>query len=307
VARYRTWVRPGFAAYERDYTIDQLKIQNNNIPHPSLYTGDFSALKPSAQPLVPSSVTLTPEEIANNTVADSDGNLHFVTIPSRLLNPTVQALINTYFPKIGLAAPINAKNGKFRWLQDDPPNAIRAGYCTLRLDHDSENSHFYGVYNVSSQISATSAVVSPFTGLGLTQNDRRNHTVSLSYAHSFSPSFINEVRGGFNREGLLRHSNTTLESFLDSIGFSQSDIAAYGAVVGPAELSTFGHPQINFSNTFTTFSNGGRNVSALNENLVAFGDTLTGLRASTPSNGGDLVRNGAVDGFAQIVTTYVVR
>jgi Carboxypeptidase regulatory-like domain/TonB dependent receptor len=296
----KTWF---FAAYERDYTIDQLKIQNNNIPHPSLYTGDFSALKPSAQPLVPSSVTLTPEEIANNTVADSDGNLHFVTIPSRLLNPTVQALINTYFPKIGLAAPINPKNGKILGgFKTILPTRSVQDIGTLRLDHDfSENSHFYGVYNVSSQVSATSAVVSPFTGLGLTQNDRRNHTVSLSYAHSFSPSFINEVRGGFNREGLLRHSNTTLESFLDSIGFSQSDIAAYGAVVGPAELSTFGHPQINFSGTFTTFSNGGRNTfRPLNENLVTFGDTLTWVKGKHAFRmGGDLVRNGAVDGFAQ--------
>ncbi len=154
----KTWF---FAAYERDYTIDQLKIQNNNIPHPSLYTGDFSALKPSAQPLVPSSVTLTPEEIANNTVADSDGNLHFVTIPSRLLNPTVQALINTYFPKIGLAAPINPKNGKILGgFKTILPTRSVQDIGTLRLDHDfSENSHFYGVYNVSSQ-SASARVIS---------------------------------------------------------------------------------------------------------------------------------------------------
>jgi hypothetical protein len=300
----KTWF---FAAYERDYTIDQVKISNNNLPHPSLYTGDFSLLDPDSRPVVPSSVLtkLSSEEIANNTALGSDGELHFVTIPSELLNPTTQALINIYFPKIGLAAPINPVTGKipggFKTIM--PTRSVQ-DIGTLRLDHDfSENNHLYGVYNVSSQISATAPVVSPFTGLGLTHNDRRNHTVSLSFTHSFSPSLINEVRGGVNRENVFRHSNTTLEGFLSSIGFTESDIAAYGDAVGPSELSTFGHPEIRFgtSSTFTTFTNGGRNTfRPLNENLVTFGDTLTWIKGKHAFRmGGDLVRNGAVDGFAQ--------
>ena len=50
-----------------------------------------------------------------------------------------------------------------------------------------------------------------------------------------------------------RHSNTTLDGFLSSIGFDQSDIDAYGAVVGTTELATFGHPAMNFSSRFATF------------------------------------------------------
>jgi hypothetical protein len=303
----KTWF---FTAYERNYSVAPVQISSNTIPHPSLFAGDFSGLKDSKKPVVPSNIALTPDEIANNTVMACDDptdptctpTMRFVTIPSRLLNPVVQSLINTYFPKIGLGAPINSSTGR-----------IPGGYHTIlsgnsiqdvgtfRLDHDfSERDHVYGVYNVSAQVNATTAVVNPFTGLGLTQNDRRNHTVSISYLHSFKQNLINEARGGFNRQGLLRHSNTTLEGFLSSIGFDQSDIDAYGSVVGPFALSTFGHPAISFSNTFATFTNGGRNTyRPLDQNLVTFGDTLTWVVGKHDFRmGGDVVRNAAVDGFA---------
>jgi Carboxypeptidase regulatory-like domain/TonB dependent receptor len=298
----KTWF---FAAYERDWTIDQIKIQDIRAVHPALYTGDFSQLNDSAKPLVPASITLTPDEIANNTITDADGDMRFVTIPSRLLNPTVQALINNYFPKVGLTAPINPTNGRLvGGFHTILPSRSVTDTGTLRIDHDfNQNDHVYGVYNVSSQPSATAAVAgssAEYTGLGLTQSERRNHTVSLSYTHAFSSNFINEVRGGFNRQELLLHSNTTLESFLSSIGFDASDIAAYGAAVGPGELSTFGHMAINFSNTFTTFNNGGRNTfRPLTQNLITFGDTLTWIKGKHAFRmGGDLVRNAAVDGFA---------
>jgi hypothetical protein len=298
----KTWF---MLAYERNYNIAPVKVSSSSIMHPSLYTGDFSGLNDSAKPVVPSGVTLTPQEIADNTIqfTDSDGNTttRFVTIPTRLLNPTVQAMINTYFPKIGLSAPLNPANGRIvggyqtilsgRSIQD---------LGTMRLDHDfSERDHLYGVYNVSAQVSANANVVNPYTGLGLTQNDRKNHTVSLSYTHAWEASFVNELRGGFNRQALLRHSNTTLEGFLSGIGFDQSDIAAYGDVVGSFALSTFGHPAVSFG-PFAPFSNGGRNTfRPLDQNLVTMGDTFTWIIGKHDLRmGGDLVRNQAVDGFA---------
>ena len=298
----KTWF---FAAYERDWTIDQIKIQDNRAVHPDLYTGDFSQLNDSAKPLVPASITLTPTEIADNTITDSGGNMRFVTIPSRLLNPTVQSLINNYFPKVGLTAPIDPTNGRlFGGFHTILPSRSVTDTGTFRIDHDfNDNNHLYGVYNVSSSPSATASVEgagAEYTGLGLTQSDRRNHTLSLSYTRAFTPSIINEVRGGFNRQELLLHSNTTLQSFLSSIGFTDADIAAYGAAVGPDQLSTDGHMAINFSNTFTTFNNGGRNTfRPLTQNLVTFGDTFTWIKGKHAFRfGGDLVRNAAVDGFA---------
>jgi hypothetical protein len=300
----KTWF---FAAYERNYGVSPTKISSTTIPHPSLFTGDFSALKDSAKPLVPNGVTLTPQEIATDTIPDTNpndppGSLRFVTIPSRLLNPTVQKLIDTYFPKIGLSAPINPANGRipggFQTIL--PGNSIQ-DVGTLRLDHDfSDRNHLYGVYNASAQVDSTTAVVSPYTGLGLTKDDRRNNTVSLSYTHSIRDTVVNEARGGLNRQKLLRHSNTTLDGFLSSIGFDQSDIDAYSSVVGPFALSTFGHPAINFSNTFATFTNGGRNTfRPLDQNLITFGDTLTWIVGKHDFRmGGDVVRNAAIDGFA---------
>jgi hypothetical protein len=298
----KTWF---FAAYERNYSVSPVKVRDTKAPHPSLYTGDFSGLNDDAKPLVPDGVTLTPSEITNNTITDSDGNLRFVTIPSRLLNPTVQALINTYFPKIGLSAPINPDTGRIvGGFATILPGRSVQDIGTLRLDHDfSENNHLYGVYNVSAQNGATAPVEgtsNAYIGLGLTQSDRKNNTVSLSYTHTFSSNFINEVRGGFNKQHLLVHSNTTLEGFLSSIGFTQADIAAYGSVVGAFALGTQGHPAINFAGTFTTFTNGGRNTfRPLDQNLITFGDTLTWIKGKHAFRmGGDLVRNAAVDGFA---------
>jgi len=298
----KTWF---MLAYERNYNIAPVKVSSSTIMHPSLYTGDFSGLNDSAKPVVPASVTLTAQEIADNTIqfTDDDGNTttRFVTIPARLLNPTVQAMINTYFPKIGLSAPINPANGRISGgYQTILSGRSVQDLGTLRLDHDfSERDHLYGVYNVSAQVSANANVVNPYTGLGLTQNDRKNHTVSLSYTHAWQARFVNELRGGFNRQALLRHSNTTLEGFLSSVGFDQSDIAAYGDVVGPFALSTFGHPAVNFG-SFAAFSNGGRNTfRPLDQNLITMGDTFTWVIGKHDLRmGGDLVRNQAVDGFA---------
>jgi len=298
----KTWF---MMAYERNYNVAPVKVSSGTIMHPSLYSGDFSGLKDSAKPVVPSSVTLTPQELAENTIQftddDGDTTTRFVTIPSRLLNPTVQAMINTYFPKIGLSAPINSSNGRILGgYQSILSGRSVQDLGTFRLDHDfSERDHLYGVYNVSAQVNANANVVNPYTGLGLTQNDRKNHTVSLSYTHSWQSRFVNELRGGFNRQSLLRHSNTTLEGFLSSIGFDESDIAAYGDVVGPFALSTFGHTAVNFG-SFAAFSNGGRNTfRPLDQNLVTMGDTFTWIIGKHDLRmGGDLVRNQAVDGFA---------
>src|SRR2546425_1901227 len=129
----KTWF---FAAYERNYAVAPTQIASSTIPPPSLYTGDFSALNDSAKPVVPAGVTLTPEEMATDTVpvtvTNDDGSTtttqRFIRIPSRLLNPTVQALINTYYPKIGLSAPINKANGR-----------IPGSYHTILPGHSTQD------------------------------------------------------------------------------------------------------------------------------------------------------------------------
>jgi hypothetical protein len=303
----KTWF---FAAYERNWTVRPVQVQSTTLPHPSLWAGDFSQVDPEFQPVIGDSVFagLTPQEIAKNTTVfcdntdplNPDCSNRFVQIPSRLLNPTVQNLIGTYFPKIGLSAPIDG-HGRIPGYQSILPTRAVQDLGTLRIDHDfSERDHAYLVYNAAGQTVANTLVQTPYTGLGLTQNDRRNDTISFSYSRMFTNSIINEARAGFNHQKLRRHSNNTLEGFLSSVGFDQSDVDAYGAVVGPDELKTFGHTAVNFSGAFATFQNGGRNTDRpLDQDLVTFGDTLTWVIGKHSLKfGADFVRNAAVDGFA---------
>jgi hypothetical protein len=293
-----TWF---FLAYERDYSAVPLNLRSNTLPHPALLGGDFSGVSDSNKPAVPANILsqMTPEEVANDTVGGLGGQ--FITIPQRFLNPYVAKLVNTYFPHIGMGAPMDSR-GRVPGYGTLAPTLATQDLGTLRLDHDfNTNNHVFVVYNASAESDdAAQFVQTPYTGLGLTKTDRRNDTVSVSYTRVFSTSVVNEARGGFNNQDLFRHSNTTLEGFLSSIGFNQGQINAYGDVVQPTQLPTFGHPAISFSGAFATFNNGGRNTNRpLNQKLVTFGDKLTWIKGKHSLRfGGDIVRNAAVDGFA---------
>jgi len=294
----KTWF---FAAYERNWVVEPASVHSSTIPHPALWTGDFSGVADAKKPHV-NGIALTPTEVANDTVGGA--GLQFITIPSRLLNPNVQQLISNYFPKIGLTAPENP-DGTIPDFQTILSSQSIQDVGTLRADKDfSDRDHVYAVYNVSASSSngiGNAFVQSPYTGLGLTKNDRRNDTLSFSYTRTFSSNVINEARAGFNHQRLRRHSNNTLEQFLSSIGFDQSAIDAYGSVIGASELNTFGHMAITFAGgtRFANFANGGRNTDRpLDQDLLTFGDTFTWvLGKHSLKMGADFVRNSAVDGF----------
>jgi hypothetical protein len=295
----KTWF---FMAYERNWQIIPLEVRSGSLPHPTMWGGDFSLVKDSSKPVVPSDVLsqMTPDEIANDTVGGAGAR--FITIPSRFLNPTVQSLIGTYFPKIGLGAHISSSSGRIPDFVSNVSEPSVRDVGTLRVDHDfTERDHVFGTYNGSAQTFGNGLVQNPYTGLGLKQNYRRNNTVALSYTRAFTNNIVNEARGGFNREHIYRHSNTTLEGFLSGIGFDQSDIDAYGAVVGPNLLATLGHPAINFSGRYATFNNGNRDTDRLlDSNLATFGDTLNWVVGKHSFKmGADFVRNSLSDGFSK--------
>ncbi len=308
----KTWF---FMAYERNYDRDSVQVTANRLPHPSFWTGDFSPLitnpddmNPDLLPDVPAGVTLTPEEVATDTYCvgwpncTGDGQ-QFVKIPSELLNTNVQQLISKYFPKIDPSIAVNTSNGRIGDLfQTLMPSNTTRDLGTIRIDHDfSDKDHVYGVYNEQAFSGGNSAVRSPFTGLGLTQQERRTHTLSGSYVRTIRNNIINEARGGFNREFIYRHSNTTLQSFLSSIGFDQNSIDAYGAVVGPAELLTHGHTVITYGSKYTSFDRSGDRNTDRQESqyLATFGDTLTWvIKNHNLKMGADFVHNEGLDGFS---------
>jgi len=290
-----TWF---FAAYEHNSSIEPSSASSSTLPHPTLLAGDFSLMDDATKPAVGTAV-LTPSEIAEDTV----GGLgqQFIRIPDRLLNPVTTKLIALYFPKVGTSAPIKSSTGTVApHYTTSIPGRTGQDEGTLRVDHNfTENDRIYGVYHASAQNISVNPVVNIFTGLGLSQTERRNNTVSLSYTHVFSANVVNEARGGFNKQHLYTHSNTTLGGFLTSIGFSSADVDALGAVVGPDELKTHGHLAVALGK-FQSFGNGGRNTDRpADQDITTFGDTLSWtLGRHSIRAGADFVRNQAVDGFA---------
>lgn len=310
-----TWF---FMAYERNYDREPVSFSNNKLPHPSLWTGNFSGMitdntlatqpgLPAVPASFPNGDTLTPQEVAADTYCPGWPNCtgngqQFVIIPSHLLSPFTQKLISLYFPKISPAVSINPSNGRISDLfQTLVPGGSTRDLGTLRIDHDlSERDHIYGVYDAQASVGETAPVFQPMTGLGLRQRDIRDNTLSFSYVHMFSNTMINEARGGINRENSFTESNTTLQQFLSSIGFDQNAIDAYAAVVGPAQLSTHGYPFINLGSNFVTFGrNADRNTDRqTSQYLATFGDTLTWVvNKHNFKMGADFVRNVGQDGF----------
>lgn len=287
-------------AYEHRWDASPVNISSTQLPHPSLWVGDFSGLKDSAKPNVPAGIVLTPDEVATDTVGGLGAQ--FIRIPQRLLNPVVQNFINDYFPKISTAYPINTTNGRLTEFFTNEPGIATRHLGTLRLDHDfSERDRGFVAYNVA-PLDSRNAAVSPaaYTGLGLTNRHSMNHTLSVSETHLFRPNLINEARGGFNLQESYLRSNQTLRDFLTRIGFDSSDITAYGQVIGPQNLDTHGHPAVQFGSGIASFTNGGRNTERpQDQSLVTVGDTLTWVKGKHDIRmGADVVRNAATDGFA---------
>src|SRR6185295_5717842 len=247
-------------AYERRWSAAPVRFRSTTLPHASLYTGDFSKVADGAKPVVPAEVTLTAAEIAANTILVGTTR-RFVTIPARLLNPTTAAFIKNYFPLTSVNAPINAANGRLVDYFENLPGLLTRDLGTVRVDQElTTKDKIAAIYNIQPRNQATAAVAAPYIGLGLTQNEQTNHTLSLSYSRIFADNLVNEFRGGFNYQFLFRRSNTTPESFLQSIGFDASDINSYFGVIGETARPTFGHVGVSFGNSYATFGTGGRNT-----------------------------------------------
>ena len=285
------------SAYERRYTAQPLNLRSTTLPHPSLWTGDFSKLPDSAKPAVPAGVTLTAQEVSANTVGGQ--GKQFITIPSRLLNPITQNIIKQYFPPASVNAPINASNGRLLGYYNLVPQHGHRDLGSFRVDHDfTERDRYYLSFNAQGTTADGSAVASPFIALGLIQRDIQDYTVSNSYTKIITPAVVNEVRGGINFENNFSHGQLTLGQFMQSVGFNADEIKAWGNVVGPAEIDTYGHIAISLGN-FAGIGNGGRSIyRPLDQHLVTIGDTLLWQKGKHSFKfGADMVRNTALDGF----------
>lgn len=295
-------------SYERRWDFAPVRVRSSNIPSSLLLNGNFTQIVDTSKPAVPASVIplLTPTELANNTIL-TGATRRFVTIPSRLLNPIAQALMNGYYPHASPSAPLlNANSagqnttGRLADFAQSFGGLLTRDLATLRVDHDfSDKDKFYAVYNFQVRSGNRGLVANPLPAFGLLSQHQKNHTLSLSYTRIFTNSLVNEARGGINYQYLYRRANMTTGQFLSSIGFNQDEVTAYGKVVGASLVDTPGQVAFTFA-PFQGIPNGGRNTDRpLDQKLATFGDTLTWTRgAHSLKMGGDFVRNQAVDGFA---------
>ena len=178
-----TWF---FAAYEHNSTIEPTSASSTTLPHPTLLAGDFSLMKDSTKPSVGTAV-LTPSEIATDTVGGLGTAVHPDSLaPSESGYDKTHIALLPQSRNLGSDQPLHG-HGCSPLHHVDSLGRLGQDEGTLRIDHDfSDSNRIYGVYHASAQNIAMNPVVGVFTGLGLSQTDRRNNTVSLSYTHVFS-------------------------------------------------------------------------------------------------------------------------
>lgn len=283
-------------SYERRWDVAPIFYRSTTVAQASVLAGDFTKISDSRKPVVPASVTLTPAEIANNTL--NGAGQRFTTIPARLLNPFTTAIVKNYLPLTSVNAPINATNGRAEFNATDK-GLITRDLVTSRLDHDfTERDRVYISYNGAFPDGGRTRVGNPFKSIGTLIQQQTNNTLSVSHTHIFSPKLINEARGGFNSQNRYVHDPKRASDFLKGIGFQQADLDAYTAVVGQAALNSFGQVGIQYG-PYPVLPNGGRSADRPRDDGAAtFGDTISWISARHSIRAGfDIVHNHATDGF----------
>ena len=283
-------------AYERRWDLAPIRYRSTQVAAESVLTGDFTGISDSRKPVVPAGVTLTPAEIASNTL--NGAGQRFTKIPTRLLSPYTAAIIKNYFPDTSLNAPINSTTGRTEY-NATTKGLITRDLMTTRIDHDfSERDRFYVTYNGSFPDGGRSQVGSPFKDLGTLVTQQTNNTLSVSHTHVFNPHLINETRGGFNYQNRYVHDPKRASDFLTTAGLSQADLNAYSAVVGQDALNSYGQVGIQYG-PYPVFPGGGRSADRRGDDeLITFGDTLSWITTRHSIRaGGDIVHNHVTDGF----------
>ena len=288
-------------SYERRWDLAPLTFRASDIPTSSFLGGDFRGLAEGSRPAVPAEILplLTPQELAGNTFLRGTTRV-FNVIPERLINPIALKFVNTYYPQTG-AARFNPANGRLidEYYQNFPALLTRDLF-TARADHDfSANDKVYAVYNFQRR-SGVRAFTANLPTLGLREQDGSNHTLSLSYTKIFSPSIVNEARGGFNLQNQYTHSPQTVREYMSGLGFNDQEIASYGNVVGTDLVDSFGHIAFTIMGP-RNLNAGARNIDrSFDQSLITFGDTVTFIKDKhTIRVGADFIKNQAIDDFVR--------
>ena len=289
------------------------ELNNTGVLSPRVQGGDFSEVNPCNDPALSAIVGdspggTTPGGIETGTCTPASGTPYTVVtgVPAKAQNPITSKLVSLYFPSNIPDTNVNPATGRLNYYSATLPGSDKVQMGDLRIDHDfNDKNRIYGVYHGSAENSGESAVSFPYTGLGLNQHYRNNSVLSLSYTHVFTGNLVNEARGGYNIQDLFYRDNTTVSSFLTSIGFSPGDLTGFGNAIGTSSMGLFGNPNISFGGGVATLGDDSRSSDRdLTQHLMTFGDTVSWLKGRHALKfGADFVRNEAVDSFASLRNT----
>jgi hypothetical protein len=307
-----------FMAYE--WWDNAFPIPESNVKgvlSPKVQAGDFSEMNLCNDPTLASIAAdspggAAPAGLTLDTCASSGATV-VKDVPASLQNPLTSKLVSLYFPQnipdngLGTTGPtVNAKTGTLNNYSQTLPGSDKTQLGDLRIDHDfNASNRLYGVYHGSAEDSAANAVSYPYTGLGLNQYVRKNSVLQVSYTRIFTPNLVNEARGGYNIENAAYGDNTTVSSFLSSIGMSSTDIAAYGGFIGTGSMGLLGNPNITFGGSIAAMGDDSRSSDRnLTQHLMTFGDTVSWQKGRHALKfGADFVRNEALDSFGALRDT----
>src|SRR5262249_23907383 len=122
-------------SYERRWGFARVRVRSSTIPTSLILGGDFTALNANNRPVVPPAILplLTAQELANNTFLTGTTR-RFLSIPTRLLNPIAQGILNVYYPHTNPASPFNPSNGRLLDYAQSFGGLLTRDLATLRVD-----------------------------------------------------------------------------------------------------------------------------------------------------------------------------
>jgi len=190
----RSFVFGSFESFKGSVTTRSF---NPSVPLSPWRSGDFSGV--------------TTPVLDPTTGAAFPGN----RIPATRLNPTSIKLQDRFYPIPNFGNPTAAPNQNYRENLSLP--AMKQDYYMIRGDHRfSEKNSLMGRYTL--QDFKTDDFMSALPTIPAGYATRKNHAATVSYTHTFSPKFINELRWGLATNNLPITPPINGPKFVDEFG-----------------------------------------------------------------------------------------
>ncbi len=194
--------------------IRESRTVNNTIPTPMQLQGDFSELLPGTRVYDPSTYDAT----TNLRQPFPDNR-----IPATNFDPIGAMVLNLY--------PTPNKPGLTRNFLFNPPQPEDLDRWDAKIDHNlSASDRFFVRYSLSSNhVGSTPNLPEPAWGGGqrATPFDHDGQNLVVNYNRVFSPSFIMEMKGAWNRLFTLRSSPIDV-NFNEQLGLTGVELADPG-------------------------------------------------------------------------------